>query len=109
MLTTSRLILRPWLERDRAPFAELNGDPRVIDPPMLPAETDQLVDHFQHLWQTEGFAFAAAERKCDGLFVGMIGLQRFAIDPAVPACVEIGWRLPHNLWGQGYAAEAASA
>ena len=99
----------PWLVRDRAPFAELNCDQRVINPPMLPAETDQLVDHFNHLWRTDGFGFAAAERKSDGLFVGMIGLQRFAIDPTVPACVEIGWRLPHALWGQGYATEAAYA
>ena len=109
MLTTDRLVLRPWLVRDRAPFAELNGDPRVIDPPMLAVETDQLVDHFDRLWRTDGFAFAAAERKSDGLFAGMIGLRRFAIDPTVPACVEIGWRLPHALWGQGYATEAASA
>jgi RimJ/RimL family protein N-acetyltransferase len=109
MLTTDRLVLRPWLGRDRAPFAELNGDPRVINPPMLPTETDHLVDHFNRLWRTDGFAFAAAERRNDGLFVGMIGLQRFSIDQTVPACVEIGWRLPYALWGQGYATEAASA
>jgi RimJ/RimL family protein N-acetyltransferase len=24
-------------------------------------------------------------------------------------CVEIGWRLAHDLWGQGYATEAARA
>jgi len=109
MLSTDRLVLRPWLARDRAPFAELNGDARVIDPPVLPAGSDQLVDHFNYLWRADGFAFAAAERKSDGLFVGMIGLQRFAIAPIVPACVEIGWRLQHALWGQGYATEAALA
>lgn len=109
MLTTDRLILRSWLPRDRAPFAALNGDRRVIDPPMLPAESDGLVDHFTRLWRTDGFAFAAAERKSDGRFVGMIGLQRFALEPAVPTCVEIGWRLPRALWGNGYATEAAAA
>lgn len=30
MLETSRLILRPWEAKDRAPFAALNADPDVM-------------------------------------------------------------------------------
>jgi len=29
-LRTDRLLLRPWRESDRAPFADMNADPRVI-------------------------------------------------------------------------------
>ena len=30
-LETERLALRPWREDDRAPFAALNADPRVME------------------------------------------------------------------------------
>lgn len=30
MLETSRLILRPWEDKDKAPFAALNADPDVM-------------------------------------------------------------------------------
>jgi 3-dehydroquinate dehydratase/shikimate dehydrogenase len=30
-ITTERLLLRPWRSSDRAPFAALNGDPRVME------------------------------------------------------------------------------
>lgn len=30
MLETSRLILRPWEAKDKAPFAALNADPDVM-------------------------------------------------------------------------------
>jgi RimJ/RimL family protein N-acetyltransferase len=29
-ISTERLVLRRWLERDRAPFAAMNGDPEVM-------------------------------------------------------------------------------
>ena len=46
-LETARLILRPWEERDREPFAMLNADPLVMA--TLPAvmsrtESDAMID-----------------------------------------------------------------
>jgi ribosomal-protein-alanine N-acetyltransferase len=109
MLTTDRLILRRWQARDAAAFAALNADPEVMDPPLPRAESDALIHHFEALFQSDGFAFAAAELKQNGAFAGMIGLQRFDLDPVPGPCVEIGWRLPRALWGKGYATEAARA
>ena len=31
MIKTSRLLLRPWQEKDLALFARLNADPRVME------------------------------------------------------------------------------
>jgi RimJ/RimL family protein N-acetyltransferase len=106
-LVTERLILRRWEGRDRAPFAALNAD--VIDPALEAGESDALVAFFEQRWESDGFAFAAAERRADGAFVGMIGLQRFEGPEPIGACVEIGWRLPRAFWGRGYATEAARA
>ena len=47
---TDRLILRRWKDEDRAPFAELNGDPEtlVFFPSTLTrAESDEFVDRIE--------------------------------------------------------------
>lgn len=31
VITTKRLLLRPWCEEDFEPFAQLNADPRVME------------------------------------------------------------------------------
>ncbi len=108
-IDTERLTLRRWRGRDRGPFAALNGDPEVIAPPLARAESDVLIDAFERNWTRDGFAFAAAERREDGVFVGMVGLQRFDGPPPIGACVEAGWRLARAFWGAGYATEAARA
>jgi RimJ/RimL family protein N-acetyltransferase len=110
-LETERLILRPWKADDRAPFAALNMDPAVMPPEarLTALESDELVDHFEALWRRDGFAFAVAERRAGGGFVGMVGLQRFPGAEPLGPCVEIGWRLAREHWGRGYATEAARA
>lgn len=47
MLETSRLILRQWEAKDRAPFAALNADSdvmRFFPAPLQKAESDNLAD-----------------------------------------------------------------
>jgi RimJ/RimL family protein N-acetyltransferase len=107
MIVAERLVLRRWAARDRAPFAALNAD--VWDPPLTTAESDALVDRLEARWEEDGFAFAAAERREDGAFVGMVGLQRFPGRGALGPCVEVGWRLAREHWGRGYATEAGQA
>jgi ribosomal-protein-alanine N-acetyltransferase len=108
MLETERLALRRWLPRDRAAFAAMNADPAVMDfpRPLTRAESDAEMDGFVRQWEADGFGWAAAERRSDGAFVGMVGIARCHLAPISP-CVEIGWRLPQEHWGHGYATEAA--
>lgn len=45
IIRTKRLILRPWQEEDLQPFAQLNGDPQVMEyfPSLLSKEeSDQM-------------------------------------------------------------------
>jgi ribosomal-protein-alanine N-acetyltransferase len=109
MIATERLLLRRWLPRDREPFAAMNADPAVMDfpRPLTRVESDREMDGFIARWRADGFSFAAAERRSDGAFAGMIGLSRCEIDAPISPCVEIGWRLPRPFWGLGYATEAA--
>jgi RimJ/RimL family protein N-acetyltransferase len=111
MIETGRLILRPFREADRAPFAAVNGDPRVGDwlgGVLDRAGSDALMDRANAQIAQDGFGFFAAERKADGRLVGMIGLRR--VDDAPPApCVELGWRLAVDAQGTGLATEGARA
>ena len=113
MIETERLRLRRWELRDRAPFAALNADPavtRYLARSMTRAESDGLVTRIEDSWQTEGIGFAVAERRSDGVFLGMVGLARLRfpeLGPPFDGALEVGWRLARAHWGQGYATEAA--
>jgi RimJ/RimL family protein N-acetyltransferase len=111
VIETERLLLRRWLPRDREPFAAMNADPAVMDfpRPLTRAESDAEMAGFEARWEADGFAWAAAERRSDGAFVGMVGIARCELDAPFCPCVEVGWRLPKGQWGQGYATEAARA
>lgn len=111
MIQTERLLLRPWREADRAPFAALNADPQVADwlgGPRDRSASDALIDRLNAQIEADKFGFWAAERKSDGVLVGMIGLRHHKDTPPGP-CVELGWRLAHHAWGQGYATEGGRA
>lgn len=49
------------------------------------------------------------QRKAEGDFIGFVGLHRFAFDVDFAPGIEIGWRLAPEVWGRGYAPEAATA
>ena len=111
MIETDRLILRAFRDEDRAPFAAINGDPRVADwlgGVRDRAASDELVDRINANIARLGYDFWAVERKTDGVLVGMIGLRLELHDPPAP-CVEMGWRLAFEAQGQGLATEGAKA
>ncbi|KFI32146.1 N-acetyltransferase [Haematobacter massiliensis] len=111
ILTTDRLILRPWEPRDRAPFAAMNADAEVMryfPAPRTRQESDALLDKLIARAAEKGFSFAAVERRSDGTFAGMVGLNPVLQGPLTGA-VEVGWSLPRIFWGMGLASEAARA
>jgi RimJ/RimL family protein N-acetyltransferase len=140
LLTTQRLILRPWRETDREGFARLNDDPAVMEfmPRRLSRdESDATAASIQAAIERRGWGFWAVEVKGGGgggvhaagegvaagaahaadegaaahagAFIGFVGLSVPSFTSHFTPCVEIGWRLAKEHWGNGYASEAAAA
>jgi len=115
MLTTERLVLRPWSAADRAPFAALNADPEVVryltgGRPLTRDESDALIDAFEAHWSEHGFGlWCAAPREDPEDCLGFVGLAVPSFLPAVLPAVEVGWRLARPAWGRGLATEGARA
>jgi ribosomal-protein-alanine N-acetyltransferase len=115
-LTTDRLILRRWRSADRAPFADMNADPAVMEffpKPLSSHESDGLANRADSLFERFGFGLFAVEVKDGAPFIGFVGLSPFSADDPLPLPfapgVEVGWRLARQAWGHGFAPEAASA
>lgn len=109
---TKRLILRPWEERDRDVFYEINSDPQVMEFFPFRRDRQQSNAFFETLIvrQNERITFSALELRETGECLGFCGLHDGDVEPAFPAgTVEIGWRLVTRAWGKGYATEGARA
>jgi RimJ/RimL family protein N-acetyltransferase len=107
-LTSRRLVLRPWRDTDRLPFAELSADPQVMEYLMpLPAReaSDAWIDRQKLHLAAHGFCFWAIELVASAAFIGAVGLLRVGYEAQFTPAVEIGWRLARKFWGQGYASE----
>ena len=113
MIETERLHLRDWTEADIAPFLRHTNTPAVmrwLGGVRTEAEQHELIGRMMR-WQKErGFTFWVVERKADGELLGFCGLK-LADTPGSPieGMHEVGWRLREDVWGQGYAKEAAIA
>ncbi|NEO83509.1 MAG: GNAT family N-acetyltransferase [Spirulina sp. SIO3F2] len=111
-LTTDRLRLRQWQPSDRAPFAQLNADPQVMQffPQVLDrAGSDALADRIERGIAERGWGLWAVELLQGGAFIGFVGLNIPPVNLPIAPGIEIGWRLALGFWGQGYATEAARA
>ena len=109
---TARLALRAWREEDRPAFAAMNADERVMEffpAPLTDAESREMFDRIRDEFSTEGFGPYAVERLSDGEWLGYVGLHRVTYSGGMEGQVEILWRLRYDVWGQGYATEAARA
>jgi RimJ/RimL family protein N-acetyltransferase len=111
-IKTERLLLRPWREQDREPFAAMNADPAVMEyfPATLSREkSDALAERIDSDIQKLGYGFWAAEIPGEASFIGFVGIV--ATDDYMPfaPAIEIGWRLAKEHWGKGFASEGARA
>jgi RimJ/RimL family protein N-acetyltransferase len=110
-IETERLNLRDWCDSDLEPFSAMSSDERVmatLGPLLDRSESDGLIGRIRNLQDLHGHTFWALERKEDGCFLGFCGLIPGSAGP-IDGKIEIGWRLAHHAWGQGYAREAALA
>jgi RimJ/RimL family protein N-acetyltransferase len=110
--TTQRLRLRQWRDSDRAPYAAMNAD-RVVMRFFPATQSREASDRSVDAWSTElqerGWSNWAVELRESSTFIGFIGLTvpKKAL-PFMP-CVEVGYRLAREYWGNGYASEGARA
>ncbi len=111
-LETTRLVVREWRDADAAPFHAMYNDPRVME--FLPGSLTQddvavVIARMNGFQRDHGHCFWALERLEDGAFLGFCGIKPGPEDTPLHDHAEIGWRLAHHAWGQGYAREAAQA
>lgn len=109
-LVTERLLMRRWEQSDREPFAAINADERVME--LMPstltrAESDGYIDSIEAHFDEHGYGLWALQLRDGGDLIGLTGLNTVAFAAHFTPAVEIGWRLAHSAWGQGYASEAA--
>ena len=115
ILSTDRLLLRPWRESDLKPFAAMNADPVVMEyfaKPLDRSESDAMVARIMDHFDSHGFGFWAVEATESSSRLdrhGRTGRSRENLKRILRRALEIGWRLAREHWGKGYATEAARA
>lgn len=111
-LETERLLLRQWRDSDYHPFALMSADAETMRyfPSVLTAEQSrEIADRCRELINQRGWGFWAVEVKATNEFAGFIGLHVPCAELPFSPCVEVGWRLARNFWGEGLATEGAQA
>ncbi|HEY1829268.1 MAG TPA: GNAT family N-acetyltransferase [Acidimicrobiales bacterium] len=110
-MTTERLVLRPFCDEDRSPFAELQQHPLVVE--FMGHRPDQAECDAALAHMGEGCAppcgYWAVDLVGGSSCIGLVSLN--PVDPSLPPApgLEISWRLHPDHWDQGYATEAAAA
>ena len=101
-LQSSRLTLRSWEDRDRAPFAALSADAVVMQYltplPTLDA-SNALIDRQRSQFAQHGFGYWAVELRETRQLVGAVGLSRPSFQAHFTPAVGVGWRLAPAVLG----------
>lgn len=112
MIKTTRLLLEPIDSDHLDALTAMNADPAVMahfPAPLTKAESTAQLERLRAHWQNHNFGYCALIGRNSGEFIGFTGLARPNYEMPFSPCVEIGWRLRRNYWGQGLAYEAARA
>ena len=113
-ITTDRLVLRTWDERDYEPYIEATNTPAVMRwlGGVWSREDHQAgFDRIQQYHRDFGHTLWIIEDRRSGELLGFCGLKRVNSPGAgdLTGTPEVGWRLRESAWGQGIAKEAAIA
>lgn len=107
LITTERLIIRPFTQADLSAIHAIWSDPEVMGP--IPGTAyDQersrarLTEKIGHQ-DRHGVSKWAVTERTSGSLIGECGLQYLDSD------LELGYKLARAHWGRGFAAEAAQA
>lgn len=110
MLETSRLRLREFVPQDAGALATVLGDPIAMQyyPAAFDrAEIDAWIRRNRARYFDPGFGLWAMVLKDSGEMIGDCGC--FLRDVDGRDDIEIGYHVRRDLWGKGYATEAAQA
>ena len=112
-IETARLLLREWHDADVERYADICSDPLVMRYmwPEARAQTYEEaaadVARLREHWDRQGFGHWVVEEKATGRMVGRTGLKHHPDWAPDPENTECGWLYAREVWGRGYATEAA--
>jgi RimJ/RimL family protein N-acetyltransferase len=113
VLTTERLVLRPFTPDDLAALTVLHAEESFWWYPlrrgMAEDETKDFLSRVMERYDTDGFGLEAVEDRASGTMIGWAGLAVPHFLPEILPAVEVGWRLNGPYRGRGLATEAGSA
>ena len=109
-LETERLVLGGWDDEATEGLFRLSSDPEVMRHFPAPATREQVEGlvrrHGDNLAAGRPGLYAVRVRATER-FIGFVGLATPTFEAAFTPCVEVGWRLARDAWGNGFATEAA--
>jgi RimJ/RimL family protein N-acetyltransferase len=108
VIETARLILRPPIEADLDALAGFAADEeamRFLGGPMSRPEAWRVLAMHAGSWALRGYGNFSVIERASGRWVGRAG--PFA--PEGWPGTEVGWSFSREVWGRGYATEAAAA
>ncbi len=111
LFESERLGFRYWEDEDSDFYTSLCQDKKVMEFfPHIPSVSEAKGEMFyiDDKLRTAGFGFWAVELKETQELVGDIGMQKVPFESFFTPAFEIGWRVAHKYWRQGFAKEGAS-
>jgi ribosomal-protein-alanine N-acetyltransferase len=110
VLETPRLSLREFEPEDLDALAAILSDPETMRYYPAPFDRAAVADYIRRnrtRYANDGYGLWAMILKSTRELIGDCGLVRQSVDGADE--IEIGYHVRRDLWGQGYASEAARA
>jgi [ribosomal protein S5]-alanine N-acetyltransferase len=110
LIETARLVLREFVPGDAGALAQIISDPetmRFYPAPFDRAGVEDWIARNLRRYQNNGHGLWAMDLKATGEMVGDCGITLQEVDgETLP---EIGYHLRRDMWGNGFATEAARA
>jgi ribosomal-protein-alanine N-acetyltransferase len=110
ILKTERLILREFVPQDADALAAVLGDPVAMQyypEPFNRKEVEEWIERNRQRYQHEGYGLWAMLLRDKDELIGDCGCYLREIEGR--SSVEIAYHVRRDLWGKGYATEAAQA
>jgi len=110
ILETERLLLREFTPEDVDALAAVISDKetmRFYPEPRDRAGVRSWIERNRCRYKDDGYGLWAMVLRASGEFIGDCGLTRQTVDESDE--IEIGYHVRRDLWGRGYAPEAARA